>query len=66
MENIFDLLFILIYIVPAREEAPWCPFLMDEIRTCFCWNMENMRSVKWEKDGEVLISCQSRHFLLCK
>ena len=62
--NIFDLLFMFLIIVSAREEPLSCPCLTDRTRSFFCRKMEKKRSVKEEMDEKVFISRQSRHLSL--
>ena len=55
-------LFMLLFVVAAREKPHWCPFLTDWTRAFFCRKMEKTRPVKKEMEGEVFISRQSRHY----
>ena len=45
----FDFLFILVFIVTAREQAPWCPFLTDYARTFSVekWKRRSLWGRKW-------------------
>ena len=61
MENLFDLVLMLIFIVSAWKKPLLCPFLTDWTRTFFCRKIKKSPSMKEEMDGEVYISRQSRH-----
>ena len=59
---VLDFVFVLVFIVSAREYALWCPFLADQARIFFHRMMEKTLSMKEEMDWKVFISRQSRHF----
>ena len=54
MENLSNHLFMLLFIVSARELALWYPFPTDQTRIFFRWKMEKTRYVKEEMEESCL------------
>ena len=62
MENLFDFLFMLLFLCRRGNNHFWCPFFTDQTRT---FSSERWKDAVYdERNGEVFYSRPSRHFSL--
>ena len=60
--NTFNVLFLILYVMSAREWALWFPLLTDQARTFLGRKTEWRWPLRKELDGKVFACRQSRHF----